>query len=98
MIRSPDSPLNGVSALIEKIVPFDLSVLISGELGTGKEMLARAIHYCSRRADTAFVTENCGALPDQLLEAELFGYKRGAFTGAYDSRGARAGAGRAAGG
>jgi transcriptional regulator with GAF, ATPase, and Fis domain len=49
-------------------------------------MLARAIHYCSRRADKAFVIENCGALPDQLLEAELFGYKRGAFTGAYEDR------------
>ncbi|MCB1965495.1 MAG: sigma-54-dependent Fis family transcriptional regulator [Candidatus Accumulibacter sp.] len=89
LVRTPDSPLNGVCALIEKIAPFDLSVLISGESGTGKEMLARAIHYCSRRADRAFVTENCGALPDQLLEAELFGYKRGAFTGAYEDRSGR---------
>jgi two-component system response regulator HupR/HoxA len=75
-----------VCTLIEKVAPFDLSVLISGESGTGKEMVARAIHYCSRRADKAFVVENCGALPDQLLEAELFGYKRGAFTGAYEDR------------
>jgi two-component system response regulator HupR/HoxA len=52
-------------------------------------MLARAIHYCSRRADKAFVIEHCGALPDQLLEAELFGYKRGAFTGAYEDRSGR---------
>jgi two-component system response regulator HupR/HoxA len=52
-------------------------------------MLARAIHYCSRRADKAFVVEHCGALPDQLLEAELFGYKRGAFTGAYEDRSGR---------
>ncbi|MBL8393489.1 MAG: sigma-54-dependent Fis family transcriptional regulator, partial [Candidatus Accumulibacter sp.] len=60
-----------------------------GESGTGKEMLARAIHYCSRRAENAFVVEHCGALPDQLLEAELFGYKRGAFTGAYEDRSGR---------
>jgi len=86
LIRAPGSPLNAVCTLVEKVAPFDLSVLISGESGTGKEMVARAIHYCSRRADKAFVIENCGALPDQLLEAELFGYKRGAFTGAYEDR------------
>ena len=86
LVRTPDSPLNAVCHLVGKLAPFDLSVLISGESGTGKEMLARAIHYCSRRADKAFVVENCGALPDQLLEAELFGYKRGAFTGAYEDR------------
>jgi len=89
MVRTPASPLNAVCGLVEKIAPFDLSVLISGESGTGKEMVARAIHYCSRRADKAFVVENCGALPDQLLEAELFGYKRGAFTGAYEDRAGR---------
>ncbi len=86
LIRAPGSPLGAVVDLIGKVAPFDLSVLICGESGTGKEMLARAIHYCSRRADKAFVIENCGALPDQLLEAELFGYKRGAFTGAYEDR------------
>ena len=86
LIRTPKSPLNTVCDLVEKIAPYDLSVLITGESGTGKEMLARAIHYRSRRAERAFVIENCGALPDQLLEAELFGYKRGAFTGAYEDR------------
>ena len=89
MVRTPASPLNAVCGLVEKIAPFDLSVLISGESGTGKEMVARAIHYRSRRADKAFVIEHCGALPDQLLEAELFGYKRGAFTGAYEDRSGR---------
>src|SRR5574343_1322981 len=86
LTRAPDSPLNPVCDLIAQVAPFDLSVLVTGESGTGKEMLARAIHYRSRRADKAFVIENCGALPDQLLEAELFGYKRGAFTGAYEDR------------
>jgi len=89
LIRAAGSPLDAVCTLIGKVAPFDLSVLISGESGTGKEMVARAIHYCSRRADKAFVVENCGALPDQLLEAELFGYKRGAFTGAYEDRAGR---------
>jgi len=89
LIRGPQSPLNAVCELVERIAPFDLSVLISGESGTGKEMLARAIHYRSRRSDRAFVVEHCGALPDQLLEAELFGYKRGAFTGAYEDRSGR---------
>ena len=86
LTRGPGSPLNPVCDLVGQVAPFDLSVLISGESGTGKEMLARAIHYQSRRAERAFVVQNCGALPDQLLEAELFGYKRGAFTGAYEDR------------
>jgi two-component system response regulator HupR/HoxA len=89
LIRTPGQPAQCRLRSDRKIAPFDLSVLISGESGTGKEMLARAIHYCSRRADKAFVIENCGALPDQLLEAELFGYKRGAFTGAYEDRSGR---------
>ncbi len=86
MARSADSPLNDIVKMIERIAPYDVSVLITGESGTGKELLARALHYRSDRADKAFVVENCGALPDQLLEAELFGHKRGAFTGAYEDR------------
>ncbi len=85
-IRAADSPLNAVCNLVERIAPYDLSVMVTGESGTGKEMVARAIHYESRRADKAFITENCGALPDTLLESELFGYKRGAFTGAVEDR------------
>ena len=86
LTRAPNSPMNDVCLMVEKIAPYDLSVLLTGESGTGKEMLARAIHYQSRRNRQPFVVENCGALPDQLLEAELFGYKRGAFTGAYEDR------------
>ena len=86
IIRAPGSPLNRICDMIERIAPFDLSVLVTGESGTGKEMIARAIHYESPRASKAFITENCAALPDTLLESELFGYKRGAFTGAMEDR------------
>jgi len=86
LIRAPGSPLNAVCDLVERIAPFDLSVLVTGESGSGKEMVARAIHYESRRSSRPFITENCGALPDTLLESELFGYKRGAYTGAVDDR------------
>jgi two-component system, NtrC family, response regulator HupR/HoxA len=86
IIRAAGSPLNGICDLIGRIAPYDLSVMVTGESGTGKEMIARAIHYESPRANKAFITENCAALPDTLLESELFGYKRGAFTGAVEDR------------
>lgn len=86
LLRAPGSPLEEVVRLIRKVAPHDIPVLISGESGTGKEMVAQAIHSESRRANRLFVVENCGALPDSLLEAELFGHKRGAFTGAVEDR------------
>lgn len=86
IVRAPDSPMNAVCDQVQRAARYDVSVLLQGESGTGKELLARAVHYASGRADKAFVVENCGALPDTLLESELFGHKRGAFTGAYEER------------
>lgn len=67
----------------------DATVLVTGETGTGKEMVARALHGCSGRRKGPFIAVNCGALPEQLVESELFGYTKGAFTGATESRGGR---------
>jgi DNA-binding NtrC family response regulator len=71
-----------VRRLIDTIAPTDASVMILGETGTGKELVARSLHEKSRRADRAFIPVNCGALPENLVESELFGHRKGAFTGA----------------
>lgn len=86
IVRTENSSMNKVCDKIMQVSPFDVSVLITGESGTGKELAARSLHYNSLRWDKPFVVENCAALPNELLESELFGYKKGAFTGAVEDR------------
>ncbi len=86
IVHEPGGPMSETLGLAKKATQYDISVLITGASGAGKELLARAIHFGSARGDKAFVVENCGALPDELLESELFGCKKGAYTGAYQDR------------
>ncbi len=74
--------MQGIARMIEKVAPTNATTLLLGESGTGKEVFAKAIHQLSLRSDRAFVAVNCAAIPENLLESELFGYEKGAFTGA----------------
>jgi PAS domain S-box-containing protein len=85
-IVGTSSALQGVLSRLMKVAPTDSSVLVSGETGTGKELVARAIHKRSRRAQRAFVSVNCAALAPSLISSELFGHEKGAFTGALQRR------------
>src|SRR5262249_56397872 len=84
-----ESPaMRQVLAQLEKVIDTRATVCIEGETGTGKELVASAIHYQSKRRDKLFVAQNCAALPESLLESELFGHKKGSFTGAeHDKKG-----------
>lgn len=95
--NSPDNPktptligqspvMRKLFSVIERVAPTDASVLITGATGTGKELAARAIHDLSPRRNNAFVDINCSAIPETLIEAELFGHQRGTFTGAHENR------------
>jgi DNA-binding NtrC family response regulator len=88
-ILSKSPKMLKVFELIRSLAETDSGVMITGETGTGKELVARAIHNLSRRKNRQFVAINCGAFPDTLLESELFGYEKGAFTGAVQSRGGK---------
>lgn len=82
--RSPE--IKEIFSLIKKVAKSNATILIQGETGTGKELIAGLIQFISNRADKPFVKVNCAALPENLLESELFGHERGAFTGAYQTR------------
>ncbi|MBM1003676.1 MAG: sigma 54-interacting transcriptional regulator [Desulfofustis sp. PB-SRB1] len=79
-------PMRQMFDLIEKVIDTSTTILIQGETGTGKELIAKVIHYNGPLKNKPFVAENCGALPETLLESELFGYVRGAFTGAHGTK------------
>jgi sigma-54 specific flagellar transcriptional regulator A len=85
-ITGNSHPIRAVRRLIEQVAYFDTNVLVTGQSGTGKELVARTVHELSNRADKPFVPINCGAIPADLLESELFGHEKGAFTGAISAR------------
>lgn len=79
-------PIKNTLNKIKQVAPLDATVLVTGETGTGKELIARAIHKLSKRNEQAFITVNCAALPVQLIESELFGHEKGSFTGAFEKK------------
>ncbi|MHC4537392.1 MAG: sigma-54-dependent transcriptional regulator [Planctomycetota bacterium] len=85
-VRGKDSAVEGIFEVLRRVAPTNISVLIEGQSGTGKELLARAIHHNSLRWDKPFMPINCAGLPETLLESELFGHVKGAFTGAASDR------------
>ncbi|MDA8416668.1 MAG: sigma-54 dependent transcriptional regulator [Betaproteobacteria bacterium] len=86
IVCAPESPMKMLCEMVQRAARYDVSILLNGESGTGKELLARAIHFASSRANRPFIVENCGAIQDGLIESELFGHKKGAYTGAFENR------------
>lgn len=85
-IVATSEPMKQVLEMVARVAPTDATVLVQGESGTGKELIARALHQNSKRKDGPFIPINCGALPENLLESELFGHVKGAFTGAHQNK------------
>jgi two-component system response regulator HupR/HoxA len=85
-IITADAAMHMLFKQVRKVLDIDATVLLQGETGTGKELIARAIHFNGKRRKGPFVSQNCAALPDTLLESELFGHRKGAFTGAYEDK------------
>ncbi|OEU53672.1 MAG: two-component system response regulator [Desulfuromonadales bacterium C00003096] len=85
-IIGKSQPMQDIYKILGRVAPTDVTVLVTGESGTGKELVARAIHYNSPRLGKAFLALNCAAIPSELLESELFGYEKGAFTGASERK------------
>lgn len=85
-VMGPNGPMDKIVEQIKQVAESPLTVLVEGETGTGKELVARSIHQLSVRRDKPFIAVDCGAIPDTLIESELFGYEKGAFTGAYQRK------------
>jgi len=85
-IVGQSGPMLNLIEVVRRVADTDTTILITGESGTGKSMIAKAIHFLSRRREKPFITINCAAIPETLLEVELFGYEKGAFTGAYTTK------------
>src|SRR6185436_4675628 len=85
-IMTQSAAMREIFELLRSVAELDTTVLIHGETGVGKELLARAIHFSGGRRDKPFVAVNCAAIPADLFESELFGFRKGAFTGASESR------------
>src|SRR5438128_5934742 len=86
LLMGPNGQMEKIVQQIKQVADSPLTVLVEGETGTGKELVARAIHHLSARREKPFVAVDCGAIPDTLIESELFGYEKGAFTGAHQRK------------